>query len=254
MNLRHEKIISILKQKQDISIKELGQLLLISLNTIRKDLTILENKGLVIKKHGRVESGALLNVSIPSGRLRFKDNIESKQYIANLVIKHFFSEKINSIFIDESTTVLEFIKLLYNYAYPLTIISNFLGFLNEIKNNHNITPIICGGTWWTHENCTYGNKTVSDMSHLYVDIGIIGCSGIQQSGAIFNGNIETAELRQIMYNNSREIWILVDHSKFDKTALIIVLNITQVTKIFTDKKPTDKWLKYFSTQNIQIFY
>lgn len=252
MNLRQEKILLILEQKIDISIKDLSNSLGISLNTIRKDIAILQKKNLVIKTHGRVTLQQSYN--IPAGNIRHQDNINAKQYIAQLTFEYFSSQRINSIFIDESTTVLEFVKLLSHHFKPLSIISNFLGFLPEIKENNLINTILCGGSWWAYENCTYGNQTVNDLKRLYSEVTIIGCSGIQISGNIYNGNIETSELRQIMYQNSDEIWLLLDSSKFNKSSLIAVLNIHQITKVFTNQAPSLEWLKYFDANNVQVFY
>ena len=51
---REDKIIEILKEKNSISVNDLAKILFTSTSTIRRDLTNLENKGLVVRTFGGV--------------------------------------------------------------------------------------------------------------------------------------------------------------------------------------------------------
>ena len=52
MELRHTKILELLTEKNKVDVTELSQNLGVSQVTIRKDLDILEKKGLIIREHG----------------------------------------------------------------------------------------------------------------------------------------------------------------------------------------------------------
>lgn len=253
MTLRQEKILELLIQYNKITIKELGSLIQASLNTVRNDLNILEQQQLVIKTHGKVQLSKVLS-KLPCS-IRNSLQYSEKQYIASLAYRTISQQANLSLFIDDSTTVLEFVKLLQQYSYPITIISNFIGFTYELsRSNSVITSILCGGTWWQNENCTYGEGTINELKKYYPDISVLGCSGIQLNGDVFIGNPETYSVKQTMQEHSKETWLLADHSKFGRSDLIKAQPLTTISKLFTDKKPSPEWIEYFDKYNIKIYY
>src|ERR1700679_3413950 len=52
--LRHQKVIALLKERSSLSVPELGQLLRASPATVRRDLGFLEEAGQIVRTHGGV--------------------------------------------------------------------------------------------------------------------------------------------------------------------------------------------------------
>ena len=82
---RRKEILELLDEKGYVSVKDLSQRLYVSLPTIRRDLTLLEREGYVLRTHG----GASLSISdsfVEPFALRKKTNLEAKKYIGKIAI------------------------------------------------------------------------------------------------------------------------------------------------------------------------
>lgn len=80
---RRKEILELLDEKGYVSVKDLSQRLYVSLPTIRRDLTLLEREGYVLRTHG----GASLSISdsfVEPFALRKKTNLEPKNILEKL--------------------------------------------------------------------------------------------------------------------------------------------------------------------------
>ena len=80
---RERKIIQLVKEKNYISVKELTKLLYVSEPTIRRDLTLLEKKGLLKRNRGGASYVSRQQTQYPQA-FRHDENIQEKKYIARL--------------------------------------------------------------------------------------------------------------------------------------------------------------------------
>src|SRR5699024_10334435 len=136
---RRNLILTQLQKEKRLAVKELAQSLNVSEATLRTDLNIMEEEGLLTRTHG----GAVLNQSIPSKNSfteRAMRNIEYKKTITNKAIKLIHYK--NSILLDASTTELELARKLKETDMKLTVIYNGLSTAFELNENPNINVII----------------------------------------------------------------------------------------------------------------
>lgn len=102
---RRKEILELLDEKGYVSVKDLSQRLYVSLPTIRRDLTLLEREGYVLRTHG----GASLSISdsfVEPFALRKKTNLEAKKYIGKIAASLIHNN--DTLFITSSSTCLEF--------------------------------------------------------------------------------------------------------------------------------------------------
>ena len=127
---RHQKIESFLKQQKAVKASELATLLDVSIDTVRRDLEVLEKKGIVKRVHG----GAILkqnkdNVLNKLFNEREVKNLEKKQEVASLAIE--LIEEGQAIALNGGTTTIEIAKVLVEKFKRLTIITNDLRILSH---------------------------------------------------------------------------------------------------------------------------
>jgi DeoR family glycerol-3-phosphate regulon repressor len=76
----------------------------------------------------------------------------------------------------------------------------------------------------------------SGMKSLFdaykVDIGIYGVAGVDEDGTLFDFYDEQMRARQIIRENSRRSYLVLDHSKFGRAAHVRGGRIDEATKIF----------------------
>ena len=126
---RHQMIESFLKQQKAVKASELATLLDVSIDTVRRDLEVLEKKGFVKRVHG----GAVLiqnkdNVLNKLFNEREVKNLEKKQEVASLAIE--LIEEGQAIALNGGTTTIEIAKVLVEKFKRLTIITNDLRILS----------------------------------------------------------------------------------------------------------------------------
>ena len=248
---REDQIIKILKKQNSISVNELSKILFASTSTIRRDLTNLENKGLVIRTFGGVYlSKNSFNKETPF-KYREETNIIEKRNLCQKALPYIKDNM--SLFLDNSTTILQIVNYLNNFK-NLTIITNGLKIANEILNNTKHQVILTGGIIQTNSNSMLGTITNSVLNNLHADLSILSSTGIDIDFGVSESTLDQSEAKKIMNRNSDMCIYLVDDSKFNKKGINKSSPLKDIDVIITNKKPNDDYINYFKDNNIKIIY
>lgn len=230
---RKETMLEFLKNKKKIKIHELSSELNVTRETVRKDLTELEQEGYVKKIYG----GAVFNQSIN------ETAYEKRMHVNNLVksqISQFAASLVkpgDTIYLDYGTTTYMLAKELKNRE-NITVVTNTLPIVNELIRNKEISLIIPGGVARHNEDSLLGPFAVNNMKKLFVDIGFFGIAGISEQGGMTNFHMGENDVSRTMIFHSKKSIILADHSKFGKSALYKTAEFNEINLIITDKYPS----------------
>ena len=129
---RRKEILELLDEKGYVSVKDLSQRLYVSLPTIRRDLTLLEREGYVLRTHG----GASLSISdsfVEPFALRKKTNLEAKKYIGKIAASLIHNN--DTLFITSSSTCLEFASHI-KPDLRLNILTNGMPLAHKLSENN----------------------------------------------------------------------------------------------------------------------
>jgi DeoR/GlpR family transcriptional regulator of sugar metabolism len=63
-----------------------------------------------------------------------------------------------------------------------------------------------------------------------------------------------AQVKQSMLRSAKEIYLVVDNSKFEKGAFCKVGDFGILSGIITDREPAEEWLEFFKEQGIRCYY
>ena len=248
---RKDQIIKILKKQNSISVNELSKILYSSTSTIRRDLTNLENKGLVVRTFGGVYlSKNTFNKETPF-KYREETNIIEKRNLCQKTLPYIKDN--TSLFLDSSTTILQIVNYLNNFK-NLTVITNGFEIANEILNNTKHQVILTGGIIQTNSNSMLGTITNSVLNNLHADLSILSSTGIDIDFGVSESTLDQSEAKKIMNENSDTCIYLVDDSKFNKKGINKTSSLKDIDIIITNKKPNDEFIKYFKDNNIKIIY
>lgn len=226
---RRNNIIYFLEKsdKKFVSVNTLAEKMNVSAMTIRRDLTIMQEMGVIIRSHGKAS-------------LVEKPNFEGVTSNRNLeYIKHTISKKAASyvdnnmtIFVNSSSTALQTLNFLKDT--PLTIITNNLK-VNSKNMNPNTTIILPGGEIRYPKEALVGDLTVEALSHISSDIAILGCSGVSADSGVRTENIHEAKVNRLMVENATQLVILVaDYRKVGHIANFFTSSLEQIDLLITD--------------------
>lgn len=239
---RHQEIYQIIKEKGRVEVQELSAIFNVSGDSIRRDLRIMEQKGLLERTYG----GAVLQNKVsysPPFSDRIKLNTRSKEDIALLASS--FLQDNDTIFLDGSTTVAKLIPYLNNHK-NITVITNSIIIAHEIASSSSqISLIMIGGTIQKNTANALGIDTVQAIEKLYVDkVFIAPCAASAQTG-LSSSSIEEAPVKKAILEAGREIFVLIDSVKFGKRSLCNFSEIKLNYTIITDEDITDSIYQEF---------
>ncbi len=251
---RQNSLRELFQEKSSYSVKELAYKFNVSYNTIHTDINTLIDSGVPLSKiHGNIILRLEEKHSISNIQLRKDQNKAEKAEVARILVKNLPQKEFSSFF-DASTTNLEIAKLLHLFPYRMTCITHSIEMALITGKNPQISTILTGGGWWDMEHVTIGNTTNQEMSNYHTDIAILGCSGISMEEGIFNACIETNSVKQIMAENAIEVWLVFEHSKWDRKILTYLFDFSEIDVIITNKKPSDEWLIFLEKKGIRVIY
>lgn len=248
---RIDKIYSLFLDKKTLTIKELAEAFNVTTQTIRRDLKKLEDGGIINVSYG----GANLNQSN-----LYKSNVEfnirqsltvtEKVKIADLAQQ--FIQKGDSIFLDNSSTIYALTKKILDVN--LNIITNAILVSYAFLTYTNINLIMIGGKVDITNKCTNDSVVTDTLDMYYFDKSFISCSALSLENGLMDSNINIGNTREQVIKKSDTVYLLVDHTKFDKTSLLKIADIDAVDYIITDKKPSKEWLEYCKSSSIKLIY
>jgi DeoR/GlpR family transcriptional regulator of sugar metabolism len=245
--LRHTAIVDLLKQRGKAKVEELAERLNVSEVTIRKDLTKLEEQGLLERVHGSaiISQRSRFNIAFLE-RLRLQ--APAKNSIAQAAVS--YVQEGDSIILDAGTTAQSLAQVLAEKRYHslFVITSSMPAALELSKASYEI--ILIGGQVRNHSLALIGPMTVKNLENYHVDRAFIGTSGISLTHGFSTPNALDAQVKEAMIQAAEETYILADSSKFDHKCLVSFAKLSDVDLIITDSAIPEKYANEFRIRGI----
>lgn len=245
---RYSQIMALLKSHESMKVDELGRILAVSENTVRRDLAHLEKNGLLI----RIQGGATLSdlqKHAPSSQTRTALYQDEKQSIAREAAKLVRSNC--SIIVDAGSTTLgicSHIKGLRN----LTVITNSLEACNALAHTVPVSIILSGGVLLESTNSFVGKPAEAFFSSLHADILFLGAKGVSAVSGLSNENFYETPVKQKMIASADKIVLLADHSKFGREALSSFARLEDIDAVITDDQIEPQYVELLQSRGIEV--
>ncbi len=225
---RRNKIVELLQQMGEMPVNELGKHFSVSPLTIRRDLSILEERGVIDRTYG----GACLK-KVPDALSVFsdKENVHhsEKELIARYVLSYI--QDGNTIFMNSGTTMLELFKLLDN-RYVNIVTNNMLAY--QYCPNILGNLIYTGGTYMDETKACIGDFAVNTISQIYSDLCILGANGINAVCGVTTPILqETIVNVKMIERCNGKVIVIADSSKVGKTFSFTSAKIDDVDILIT---------------------
>jgi DeoR family transcriptional regulator, myo-inositol catabolism operon repressor len=232
-------------EHQTVSLDELVEVFNVSKNTIRRDVQELVDYGDLKKVYGGVSVNRLTLESFQDRKVRHQ---LEKEKIAEKAAS--FVKDGDIIFIDSGTTTLEMIKFLTNKQ--ITIITNNLDFISHSIPFENIKVISTGGIL-DRKTKSFTSFTKLDLLKSHnINKAFMASTGISITNGVTNSEPLETETKQVVVERSAEIYLLVDHSKFDKTAIMTYCGLDEIDYLITDQEPNQQYQEFASTHQVEL--
>ncbi len=235
---RYSIILEQVRKNKSVKLLELCKLLSTSESTVRRDLTLLDQKGLLKKVHGGAISISNRNFNLVEHDVESKARrfAEEKNAIASFAAS--LIEDGDFVFIDAGTTTEKLLDFLPDKN--VTFVTNAFVHAKKIAQK-GFKVYIPAGEIKTMTEAIVGAECVSSLRNYNFTKSFIGANGISLSGGISTPDRNEASVKYAVVQNSQTVYILADHSKFDQIASVTFAQLEQVN-IITDKLENRRYL------------
>ena len=226
---REQRIISLLETRGELSIKTLGDMLDISPSTLRKQLALMQSKGLVIRTYGGVMSVD-----------RIPDESFDNKLRRNMVEKRLIAERARGIIREGQSIALGSGTTIYGLANLLddlpkgTIYTNSMQAADLLARCPGLEVHISSGILRSRTGTIIGSEAAEYFRSLkQLDYAFIGCDAIDASGAVLSDNLSVALVEKIILSCARRKYILCDSSKLGQSAVARVCELKDCDGLIT---------------------
>lgn len=244
---RKNKIKEIIIQKKSVTVSELSKTFNVTEETIRRDLQLLEEDGFLKRIYG----GAYIDESVQSDAsvsLREKILVKDKEKIAKECIP--LIKDGDSIFLDSSTTSLYIAMKIAKKR--ISVITNSLKIAMLLSSSENIKLFLIGGVFDNYSMSFLGGSVLQDMKRYFFDKAFVSCSSVHMKFGITDSNEQQAEIRRIAIEHSNRTFLVVDHTKFNRTSFSLIAPLSSIDAMVVNRPLSDEWTNLLQELNIEL--
>ncbi|MFZ6028978.1 MAG: DeoR/GlpR family DNA-binding transcription regulator [Chloroflexota bacterium] len=227
---RHQQILDLLAQLGRVTVANLSERFAVSEVTIRTDLQLLAEQGLLIRTHG----GA-----VPADRapelaltLRRQQQVAEKERIGMAAAA--LVENGEAIFLDTSSTSLSIAAYLRRHR-DLTILTNSLALAQSLLHIHSITVVVAGGVLQRDTVSFVGLDGLAGLSKFNIQKGFFGAHGLNDREGLTDVSAAEAEVKRHVIPLCRQVFAVLDATKWGRAGLASFAQIDQLHAVITNE-------------------
>ncbi len=230
---RHNKILKSIELLRTVSVQELKERLDVSEVTVRKDLTFLEDEGLIIRTHG----GARLAQDVNRMRtlsIRSRENPEVKRIIARRAAQ--LIQEGDTIYLDSGSTCQALAEEIRDSERSVRVITNALPIMNILAECQAVGLYTIGGSFRREAGSFVGPLSLSNLDDYKIQTGFVGTTGYDKKGVFTSQNVVESQLKKQVLASSRRRIILADSTKAGTQAFSVFARPKDVDILITDNR------------------
>lgn len=245
---RHKFILDKLEREGFVSVADLSKEMDVTMVTVRKDLKLLEDKGLLYRSHGSATpvSPYVNDRSVKEKRLM---QIEEKNKIASLAVKMIQEEE--AIIIGSGTTVTALAKAIPK-NFKLTVLTGALNVCTALLDNQHLEAVQLGGVIRKSSSSVVGHYAEDMLINFACSKLFLGVDGISPEFGLTTSNMMEAHLNAKMIKSVQKTIVLADSSKFGRKGFGKICEIEDIDIIITDEGISESLKTKLEERGIEV--
>lgn len=227
---RQQLILDRARQRSRVEVAGLAEELEVTTETIRRDLSALERRGLLRRVHG----GAVL-----VERLTFEPTVAAREIRLSkekdrmgLAALSWIPEG-GSILLDGGTSVLALVRQLPE-DLELSVVTNSLPAAAILARLPQVELHLLGGRVRSRTQVSVGTWSAGVLAGICVDVAFIGTNGLTLQHGLTTPDLAEAESKRAMIGAARQVVTLADHSKFGASYFGRFAELAEIDVLITD--------------------
>lgn len=244
---RRTALIELARVEGRVTVSESAQQFAVTPETIRRDLEVLDRKGILRRVHG----GAVLTDSLWLGDLSIVDRdgtaSEEKHRIATAALAY-LPESGAAIIIDAGTTTERLARVL---PADYVIVTNSLPAAQAASSARPGADVrIVGGRVRGITQSVVGGA--AEFARLRCEVAFLGANGLSQAHGLSTPDLDEAEMKRAMVNAANRVVVLLDSRKLGVETTTSFAQLTDIDVVITDDGITDTQQRRLTELGIEV--
>lgn len=247
---RHENILEILSAEGSITCAKIQELFNISYDSAKRDLRILEEKGLLKRTRG----GALPIRQVATGKpanMTCKDIPAVKENYRAIALKAVSMIEDNDVVFITSATVGYFMAQNLPADIRIRAVTNSIVIAEELRAHDNVSVIMLGGEMDNKGNC-YDTIAVETIKRLRFDKCFLTSACISADFGLSIQRTDAISFWNAVIDSSRKTIGLYPTEKIGFESIVSICPANRLDVMITDWEACEEDLQKFEKQGIEI--
>lgn len=245
---RRAEINHLIEVNGSVRVTELSRLFGVTEETVRRDLEALEKLGVLERTYGGAVSPR--GISYESPHLGRKAAQKAEKMAIAQVLAGLVDDR-ETLLLDASSTALYAARALRS-KQSLTILTNSLAIVNELRGESKFTVMCTGGTFRATSLSFVGPHAERALKEYHVDKAIISCRGLDVERGLTDSNDLEVEMKRLMMAAANEVIAVVDSSKWGYVGFALISPLSSVHHIVTDDGVDDEMVEQVRELGVRV--
>lgn len=241
-------ILDVVAERQEVSLSELCEAFGTSAATMRRDLTVLADRGLIARTHGGAKvAGPVAELPVALRDTRFQD---AKRRIAAAAAARIPRDR-GAVAMSGGSTTAGVARELTHHT-ELTIVTNSLTIGSLVAQHPRLKVVMTGGILRAQSLELVGVLAEGTFHAVNVATAILGADGVSASAGITTHDETEARTNQAMVSAADRVIVVADGSKIGRAALARLAEISQVHVLVTDESADPEELDRLRAAGVEV--
>lgn len=249
---RRDLIAHLIRDRAHVKVTDLMEEFGLTDTSIRRDLSILEEKGILMRVHGGAVSTTegLQTMALEERTMHFgKEKRLIGAAAAALIDSH------DVIIFDSGTTVLQAAKHIppsLQQLGTLRIVTNSTLLLDEVGLWATPNLLLMGGIYLPEHRATVGPEVLNSLQQISAQKVFLGCDGLTLEAGITTAHPLIAEAGRAMASRADQVIVLADHSKLGRAGFVSIMPVEKIDILITDPSAPEDHLSALRERGVRV--
>lgn len=237
-----------------VAVVDLASRFDVTTETVRRDLAVLEETGVLRRVHGGAVSAERVSTAEPSVAERSQRHSAAKERIARRALAA-LPGGAGSIYVDAGTTTAAFAEALIARSAPsgLEVVTHSMTIAHSLAGASGIGLTAIGGRVRGLTAAAVGSDTVAAISRLRPDVAFLGTNGIARDAGLTTPDPDEAAVKRAVVAGARRVILLVDADKFDSELLVSFADLSDLDVVVTDREPDEELARALREADVEVW-
>lgn len=244
---RHE-IVQLTQEDGKVVVPDLAQRFAVSDVTIRTDLNMLDELGLLVRTRGgaMASSRTLRELTVAE---KAAERCGVKRRLAEAACQ--FVREGDAIILDSGTTTAEIAKYLSGIG-RLMVMTNGLNVAQNLAVADGVEVLMTGGKLRKKSQSFFGGHAEEALSRYNFDTLFLGVDGIDFNAGITTHFEYEAILNRKMCRAAKQIIVVTDSSKFNRSGVHKICGLGEIDILITDTAIPDSFARSLEDSGVRL--